>query len=397
MTGATFVFLMALSGRVPAGFEVRTLGGEPAVGEVQSVATDGSLTLADGKKFAVDDWYSLRRAAGVRPPWPRGPHAELTNGDRIVGAVADADGDALRLRFSLAGVPDQTIRFPLSSLRAVWLTNRPADDPDPEWLNVARKRDVILSRNRDVATGALMAIDPARNAVRYQSDGKDQQLEWTRVAAVGFNTDLARVRRPKGPFYRLTLADGTRLSVTSVAFDGRTWTAVTPFKDTVRIPHDQLVSVDVEQGKVTFLADLKPTRYQYQPFDGEEYAWIADRCVTGRAITLKTTAGESTFDRGVGLHAECTVTYALGGKYRRFEALAGLDARSGIRGDAVLAMSVDGKEQDLPGHGRLTNANDPIAVRVDVTGAKELTIAVRRGAGGNVQDHVNLAEARLVP
>jgi hypothetical protein len=32
-----------------------------------------------------------------------------------------------------------------------------------------------------------------------------------------------------------------------------------------------------------------------------------------------------------------------------------------------------------------------------VTGAKELTIVVRRGKGGNVQDCVNLAEARLVP
>ena len=77
-------------------------------------------------------------------------------------------------------------------------------------------------------------------------------------------------------------------------------------------------------------------------------------------MTLKTDAGESTFDRGVGLHAECTVTYALAGKYRRFETLAGLDARTGIQGNAQLVVLIDGKEQPLANGGRLTNRTAPI-------------------------------------
>jgi hypothetical protein len=38
-----------------------------------------------------------------------------------------------------------------------------------------------------------------------------------------------------------------------------------------------------------------------------------------------------------------------------------------------------------------------VPVRVDLTGAKNLTFAVRRGAGGIVQDHVNLTNARFIP
>jgi hypothetical protein len=38
-----------------------------------------------------------------------------------------------------------------------------------------------------------------------------------------------------------------------------------------------------------------------------------------------------------------------------------------------------------------------VTVNVNLSGSKELTIVVRAAAGGNVQDHVNLAEARLVP
>lgn len=393
MTPAVLL-LVAVPGHGPAGFEVRTLAGEPAVGDIQSLAADGSLTIG-GRTVPAGQWYSARRAGVPLPAWPRAPHAELNAGGRLVGTLVAADGDALRLKLAIPGAGEQFVRVPLSAVRAVWLTPRPAADPD--WLAGPRKRDLFLARNGDSAAGALTVVDPASNTVSFQADGRDHRLDLSKLAAIGFNTDLARARRPKGPFYRLTLADGSRLSAQTLTFDGRTWAATTLFKDGVRIPADQLVSADVEQGTVVWLSDLKPTKYSYHNFDGERYAWAADRCVAGGPLVVRTAAGESTFDRGVGVHAECTVTFSLAGKYRRFEALVGLDAKSGARGDAVLVVSVDGTEQALPGGGRLTTAGGPIEIRADVTGAKELTVTVRPGAGGNVQDHVDLGEARLVP
>jgi hypothetical protein len=388
------LLLLAVPGQADAEFEIRTLGGESIVGRLRSVAADGSLAVGD-KTVPAGEWYAVRRAAGPLPTWPRAPHAELNGGDRLVGTIVAADGDDLRLKLAFPGLADQFVRLPLSAVRAVRLTTRPANDPD--WLTAPRKRDLFLARNGDSAAGALTAVDAAANAVTFQADGREHRLDLSKLAAIGFNTDLARARRPKGPLYRLTLADGSRLSAQHVTFDGRTWAATTLFKDTVRIPADQLVSADVEQGRVVSLSDLRPTKYSYLTFDGEQFSWAADRCVTGRAIALKTTVGDSTFDRGVGLHAECTITYALSGKYSRFEALVGLDARSGLRGDVVVAIRVNGEERPLPAGGHLTAAGGPVAVRIDVAGAKELTIAVRRGVGGNVQDHVDLAEARLIP
>jgi hypothetical protein len=340
------------------------------------------------------DWYCLRRAAAAQPDWPRAAHVELVIGDRIRGTVVSADGDALRLRLELPG-KEQFMRIPLSALRVAWLGRRPADDP--AWLNAPRKRDVIQLHSGDLATGILSSVDADRNTVRFQSEGKDREQELARVAAIGFNTDLARIRRPKGRYYRLTLTDGTRLSALTIAFNGTDWNVQSFFKDSIRIPALQLLSVDVEQGKATWLSDIKPAAYQYQTFDGEQHAWSPDRCVSGDALRLQTPAAESTYDRGIGLYSGSTITYALNGKYSRFEALAGLDSRTGIKGDALLSIHVDGKEQELLGGGKLTIAGGPIAVRLDVKGAKELKIIVRRGKGGNVQDHVNLVEARLIP
>jgi hypothetical protein len=387
--GPVFTLISVVCAAPPAGFDVRTMAGVSS-GPLSRLA-GGAVTLADGTVVAAGDWYSLRRATGLLPDRPAQAHLEFGNGDRLVGAVVDGDGSALSLRVG----EGQTLRFPLSALRAVWL--RPPGDQAPDWLAGPRRRDVIQSKSGDIALGVIESIDAAKNLLRYQTDGKNQQTEWARVAAIGLNTDLARVRKPKGPYYRLALSDGSRLSAASVEFDGTTWTAETLYKGTFRLSPDRVVSVDVEQGKAVNLADLKPAKYEYTPFDGENYGWTADQNVLGRPLRLKLANGEATFDRGLGLHAECTSTYSLGGKYRRFEATAGLDSRDGRLGDVELVIQIDGAARELPDGGHLSPTIGPRALTLDVTGAKEMRITVRRRSGGIVQDVVNLAEARLIP
>ena len=211
--------------------------------------------------------------------------------------------------------------MPLSAVRVLWLVRRPADDP--AWLDAPRKRDVIQSRSGDLTLGVLVGIDGEQRAVKLQADGKELQIALNRVAAIGFNTDLARNRRPKGPYYRLTLADGTRLRATNLTFDGKSWMVQTIFRNSLRLPANMLVSVDKEQGKAVWLSDLKPTAYKYHTFDGEEYTWMPNRCVSGGALRLKLPHGESTYDRGIGLHADCSLTYSLSGKYKRLRGVGG--------------------------------------------------------------------------
>jgi hypothetical protein len=57
---------------------------------------------------------------------------------------------------------------------------------------------------------------------------------------------------------------------------------------------------------------------------------------------------------------------------------------------------VDGKPQDLGGDRELNAVNGPRHVRVDVTGARTLALLVNFGEGGDVHDHVNWADARLI-
>jgi hypothetical protein len=162
----------------------------------------------------------------------------------------------------------------------------------------------------------------------------------------------------------------------------------------VRVPLEEVIALYVQQGKAVYLSDQKPKQYEHKPYlpGAMHWPYAANRSVAGRDLR----AGGSTHDCGVGMHSACQLTYDLGGGYQRFEALVGLDERTGAKGSVRVRVLVDGKPQDL-GEGRELTARDGVLpVRVNVAGAKELTLVVEFGRGGDVQDHVNWLDARLV-
>jgi hypothetical protein len=103
-----------------------------------------------------------------------------------------------------------------------------------------------------------------------------------------------------------------------------------------------------------------------------------------------------TFDKGLGTHPRTTLTYALDGKFKRFEAVVGLDPATGRRGVVDVRVRVDDKEVTPAGLIGLTAAARGRPVRVDLTGAKRLTLVVDFGPAGDVQADVNWADARVV-
>jgi hypothetical protein len=95
------------------------------------------------------------------------------------------------------------------------------------------------------------------------------------------------------------------------------------------------------------------------------------------------------------MHSASRLTYDLAGGYEWFEALVGLDDRTGRQGSVRVAVLVDGRPQEA-GDGDLAGCGPPRPLRVRVAGARELTLVVRFGCRGDVQDHVDWAEARLI-
>lgn len=379
-------------------FVAVTTEATPLRGQVIALAKDGSVKFTDpALSVAEGSLIALRRADRPLPAWPRGPQVILANGDRIAGVVVGGDDKGVRVRpDSSAAGETEFVRVPLTALAAIWVTSPPGDTPtDPagySWATGPKRRDALLLRNGDTVRGAIESFTETLPPIaRVKSDGDPLPTAHplSGVSALAFDPTLARVRKPKGPYARLVLADGSRISVVEATSNGVTLDATTLFGAALRVRVADVIAYDVVQGKAVYLSDLKPKTAKTEPFNGVAWPWVADRSVKGNPLRL----GEQTYDKGIGTHPRTTLVYDLNGKYRRFEALVGLDAMTGRRGAAEVRVLVDGKEVFVE---TVTGGDAAKAVAVDVTKAKQLTLIVGFGLGGDVQADVNWADARLV-
>jgi hypothetical protein len=241
-----------------------------------------------------------------------------------------------------------------------------------------------------VLEGVLNKLDDKQVEVEVGKKGARARLG--QVAAVALSTELADRLRPKGAHARLVLADGARLTLVGADCDGKLFRGKAAFGGMVRVPLAQVAALEVRAGQIVYLSDLEPSKYEFRPFLDERWAWSADASVTGRDLRV----GGSAYDKGLGVHSHSLLTYRLGGAYKHFEAVVGLDDVDGRKGSVTVRVLADGKPLDLGRKGELTHAGGPWALRLDVGGVKELTLEVGFGAGGPVQDVVNWADARLI-
>jgi hypothetical protein len=122
--------------------------------------------------------------------------------------------------------------------------------------------------------------------------------------------------------------------------------------------------------------------------------------------------GRSTHRKGLGLHSWVSVTYKLDGKYRRFTAHVGID--DGVRdlpgdvderGSVIFRVLVDGRPlAHYPKRGFLAGGAEPVEVKLDLKGAKTLTLIVDYAANPgppdyadtHIRDRVALVSPRLI-
>jgi NPCBM/NEW2 domain len=361
---------------------------------------DGKITLKMDS-FAVRQWVTLRRHKTPLPAHPAGKQIVFANGDCLPlmdGQRLHSAGNRLYFNTSKSFiVKARELVAPLPSIALVWLGG-PDGAEEPDWLLrklVASrpKKDIVLLRGGERVEGSVLSLG-SEAGCEVDTGKLRTTFRWEQLSAIAFNSDLLYSKVPERPHYHLVLADGSRLGLATARLDreAKNLAGTTLWGDTVEIDWTAIVAVEVRGGAAVYLSDLKPQKYEHTPFVGTSWPLVRDGSVTGRALCL----GESTFDKGLGLHAESRVSYALAGKYRWFEAWAGLDPQEGQGGRVRLRVLVDGRERDLGWNKELTLADGPLALRVDVVQAREIVLEVLFGPRGDVQAHVNWADARLI-
>ncbi len=200
----------------------------------------------------------------------------------------------------------------------------------------------------------------------------------------GRKTVLERVRE---------MPDQTRETAWNAVFDPALRTSPTMLS----LANDNRKCVVQRTGETEWLTlaikpDLFANRVHYEQRDtplvlGKNTAPHAEG-ETGDALRI----GDTTYDRGLGLHAKGELRIRLDGEYERFRAVAGLQWTGGQGpGSVTLDIEVDGESRFSSG--LLTETDAPRTIDVPLSGARELTLRIGDGGDGITCDMVVLADA----
>ena len=99
------------------------------------------------------------------------------------------------------------------------------------------------------------------------------------------------------------------------------------------------------------------------------------------------------FEKGIGVHADSRITYALGGKWITFTSMIGVDDTGGETGSVVFQVFADGEM--VYESGVMTGKQAAKEIEVDVQGKKELWLVVTDAEDGSSRDMANWANPIL--
>jgi hypothetical protein len=143
--------------------------------------------------------------------------------------------------------------------------------------------------------------------------------------------------------------------------------------------------------RVAFLSALEPAKVEEVPLLGTQapFPWKRDLAAGGGPLAL---AGK-VYRKGLGVHSRSLLEYDIGGAYRSFAAMIGLDDAAGPRGAVVFRVLGDGKEIYRKEKAR---GEAPERVLLPLNGVQRLRLEVDFGADGvDFCDHADWADARI--
>ncbi len=319
---------------------------------------------------------------------PSGSQVLLANGDRVRGILQRATAETLDINSELLG----DVSIPLEQVRAM-LPNPPAERPTRErFCNrlaaEPRKADVVILGNGDEIAGAFLGLGDG--AVQLETAQGAIEISRSEVRAIAMSSELVSASRPEQLYAQIMLADGSEVSLVEAWTEGLRLRGRASFGREVSIPLSQVIGLEFRNGRATYLSDLEPADYRHTPYLGVRYDWQRDRSVLGNVQSIR----GQVFLKGLGVHSRSEISYNLDGVHRRFEAVAGVDDETAGNGSVIFRVLLDGKVawESEPLSGRAT----PQPIRLELGEAKRLTLVVDFADLGDVQDHADWGDARLV-
>ncbi len=132
---------------------------------------------------------------------------------------------------------------------------------------------------------------------------------------------------------------------------------------------EAVAKLDFSAGSVLYLSSAEPIKVEQSDTSGTPEPYRRDRNLDNNDLKINNTK----YPRGLALHSRTVLTYDLGGKYKRFEATAGVDDCVEGESKATLIIEADFKEVFK---GVILKGRPPTPLSLAVLNVKQLRITV---------------------
>jgi hypothetical protein len=291
------------------------------------------------------------------------------------------------------------IQVPLTALSSVLRDAHDAKVRD-EWRAIVAKKgtsDVLAVKVEGVLNrleGTIGEGDEKGERINFEDARLNRTLPvpLTRVSGMLF------VRKPGGEppdtLCKITdlLRDTLVAQKVSLAGNDLAVTTVTGIK--ITLPVAQVATIDFSGGRLLYLSDANPIRVLEKSNTGRVDHYRRNKNLEGGEIRLHGEGEQykQPFAKGLAVHAYTELVYDLGGQYKKFEAILGVDEL--VDGDSRVKVTIEGDGKELYS-AEISRKDEPKPVKLDVKGVKELSITVRSADLFDFGNHVDLALARV--
>ncbi len=344
---------------------------------------------------------------GANRDWKKGTIVILSDGSLINADVLELSvehvtlGDASGLGDFLWGEP----KIPLDRIRGI-IFQPPVealarDQVIQQVLAAAGAEETLLLTNGDVVAGTLLAAQVNAESLSLQMQTRSGELEIPidKVTALTFNPALLATRSRPATTLWLGFRDGSLLDVERIEADPETVKVTlvsgVQFQADTLWFQEELCALRRLSPDVQYVSDLEPIGYRHVPFLDLTWPFRMDRNVTGGFLR----SSERVFAKGIGMHSTSRLAFRLAGKYRQFQAEIALDDSVGTQGSVTYRVFVqdDSEWREAFASDIVRGGDRPIPISVDVTGATLIALIVGDADHGDVRDHANWLNARLIP
>ena len=370
----------------------RTISGDPFRAELRGIDPDWKLRFRQGKR-------DLNVPAAELVSWGHfsdradGPQILLANESRLRVSSVELDGERLKATSNTFG----ELRLPIEVVRGLVLENpfeaASRDRLADSIMSAKGERDRLILTNGDQLRGTITELTAQK--CQIESDRVQTSLELARIRAVVFDPGLVEASAASGLRAWIGFSDGSRILTSRMSQDGNSLLLRGPDKSEFHAPLSSVTAIQPLGGRTTYISDLRVSGYRHVPYLSLTWPYRQDRSVLDTMLR----SGDKLYLKGIGMHSAGRLTYDLDRHYQRLAGQLAIDDAAAGGGSVVFRVFADDGAagwKPLYTSPVIRGGSEPVPLRVELNGAKRISLLVDFAERGDQQDYADWLNLHLV-